>query len=135
MIQNGVYISYYENGNLREKGFYKNGKLNGVFYEYDENGKLIVESHWKSHKLEGKLTRWRDIDLGILAESTVYKNDFKVHSSLFDEESRIIADYYYDSWGRCVECIEYKRKDGFVYIAKTKTEPLIYTEEVVKETQ
>ncbi len=117
-VRDGKFISYHNNGNIKEEGTYIDGMLQGVFREYDQDGKLIVQPHWKDHKLQGKLTHWRNIDLGILYETVMYSHDLKVYSSTFDEDSRISGNYYYTD-GIIVKSVEYIRRSGYIYVATT----------------
>ncbi len=131
----GKFISYHDNGNIKEEGTYVQGMLQGVFREYDEDGKLRIQSHWKDHKLNGKFTHWRDINTGALYETTMYKDDIKVYSSTFDKESRISGNYYYDSNGKGVSCVQYKRlPSGYTVVTTTTMLPtgsISYKEELV----
>ena len=43
----GIVESYYENGNLRVKGNFKDGKENGLWEWYSENGKLEKKGNYK----------------------------------------------------------------------------------------
>ena len=124
------FITYHENGNMKEKGIYINGMLQGVFQEYDEDGKLIIQSHWKDDALNGKLTHWRDVSTGLLYETTIYENNLKVFSSRFDSFSRISANYYYNSDGKCAKSVEYKRLHNGSTIVAT-TIPGYYYEECI----
>jgi antitoxin component YwqK of YwqJK toxin-antitoxin module len=109
--------------------------LQGVFREYDEDGKLLVQSHWKDHKLNGKFTHWRDINTGVLYETTMYKDDVRVWTNTFDSESRISGNYYYDSQGKGVSSVEYKRlPSGYTVVGTTFVLPtggLSYKEELL----
>ena len=134
-ILNGSYVSYHDNGNIKEKGTYIDGMLQGVFHEFDEDGKLIVQSYWKDHKLDGKLTHWRNVSDGSLYETTMYSNDIKLYSSKFDSDSRISGNYYYTD-GVCVKSLEYKRLSGGACVVATTTCPSptssrIYEEEYI----
>jgi len=120
-IKNGRFISYHENGKIMEEGYYIDGKLEGVFNEYDEDGNLIVQSNWKNHMLNGKLTCWRDVRRGILSETTIYKDNIKIFTNLFDYNSVISASLYYDSLGQCIKSIEYKRLSGGGVVIATTT--------------
>ncbi len=132
-VLNGAFVSYHDNGNISEKGTYIDGMLQGVFHEYDEDGKLIVQSKWKDHKLHGKLTRWRDVNTGVLSETSIYSNNVCTYTCLFDQLSRISANYFYDENGVCTKSIEYKRTpNGFTIIATTTSNPKSYTEEIIK---
>jgi len=48
----GEYITYYENGNIKEKGNYEKGFKTGRWKYYSETGKLKKEEGWKKGKLE-----------------------------------------------------------------------------------
>lgn len=41
-------MEYYENGNIKEKYFYKKGELHGTFESYDEDGKLSEKHKYKN---------------------------------------------------------------------------------------
>ena len=43
----GPYESYYENGQLEEKGTYKDGELDGPFELYNDNGQLYEKGTYK----------------------------------------------------------------------------------------
>ena len=60
----GIYNSYYQHGQLREKVNYVDGKMNGIYKEYYYNGQLAGEVNYifgkmngiyKSYHLNGKL--------------------------------------------------------------------------------
>ena len=44
--KNGIYKSYYDNGQLREEVNYINGKENGILKTYHENGQLWKEVNY-----------------------------------------------------------------------------------------
>jgi len=47
----GPYKSYYENGQLKEEGTYKDGRRDGPFKFYYDNGQLKQEGDWKDGEL------------------------------------------------------------------------------------
>lgn len=51
--ENGMYASYYDNGNIREKGNYVNGSKNGEWIEYRENGQIKKKENYVIQKLNG----------------------------------------------------------------------------------
>lgn len=69
----GLWEQYYKNGQLREKGNYKNDKLEGWGEWYYENGQLAEKTNYKKDKREG-LWEWY-YENGQLSEKTNYKND------------------------------------------------------------
>ena len=58
----GVWVRYYDNGQLKHKTTYKNGKINGKYVSYRKTGELWNEGTmimnkqegvWKSFKIDG----------------------------------------------------------------------------------
>lgn len=49
----GLYKSYYENGNLKREENYKDGELDGIAKWYHENGNIGEEKNYKNGKLDG----------------------------------------------------------------------------------
>ena len=52
--EEGSWKTFYENGELKNEGNYKDGKAEGLGKTYDENGKLKAEVNFKDGKVEGK---------------------------------------------------------------------------------
>ncbi len=133
-VYHGKFVTYHDNGHIKEEGTYIDGMLQGVFREYNDHGKLIVQSHWKDHKLDGKLTHWRDVSTGVLFETAMYKEDIKIYSSTFDSNSMISGNYYFeivDGVNRCIKSVEYKRVVGGGCVIAT-TIPGFYSEEFIR---
>ena len=67
---NGVVVAYHENGQIRSKGSYKDGKQDGPWEFYDDNGQLIEKYSYKngqvlkksSYKDYGKDGLWEEYD-------------------------------------------------------------------------
>ncbi len=55
---NGIYISWYGNGQNMEKGAFKKGKLHGLGVEWYENGQKRSEVTYKNGNLDGTWTEW-----------------------------------------------------------------------------
>ncbi|MCM8569433.1 nicotinic acid mononucleotide adenyltransferase [Gramella jeungdoensis] len=49
---------YYEDGNIRQEGTYKNGKLHGQWISYDQNGEKTAIAHYNKGEKEGKWFFW-----------------------------------------------------------------------------
>ena len=64
--QEGVWVSYRENGQLWAKGNLKDGKLEGAWIEYYTNGQLMVKGNFKNDEFEGP---W----VGYNEDGTVWK--------------------------------------------------------------
>ena len=54
MKKNGVVEHYYDNGQLEEKGNYKNGKKEGIWEEYNWNGSLQSIITYKDDNIKEK---------------------------------------------------------------------------------
>ena len=48
---NRVYEEYYENGQLKNKGTYKNNVPDGVWEEYDKSGRLKSKTTYKNGEI------------------------------------------------------------------------------------
>ena len=60
-LRQGLYESFYENGQLRRRCTYKDGKLDGLYESFYENGQLKERCTYKNNKLDG-LCEWFDIN-------------------------------------------------------------------------
>lgn len=48
LIKNGEFVYYYENGQLRDSGFYENDQRIGVWTHFDQNGDLVYEQDYST---------------------------------------------------------------------------------------
>ena len=55
---NGISKEYYENGTVKEKASYNNGKLHGISREYYEDGSLKSESNFNDGVLDGAVREY-----------------------------------------------------------------------------
>jgi len=78
----GIFIEWDDNGEVEEKGYYKNGKKHGRFVSFFSGLRLV--EHYKKGKLHGKTClRWVG---GKKVEEFNYKNG-EIHG---------LATWYYD---------------------------------------
>ncbi|MDN3595693.1 toxin-antitoxin system YwqK family antitoxin [Zunongwangia endophytica] len=49
---------YYEDGNIRQEGTYKNGELHGKWISYDENGEKTASAKYNSGEKVGTWLFW-----------------------------------------------------------------------------
>ena len=54
---------YYENGNVKQEGFYKDGKVHGKWIAYDENGKKSSLGEYANGQKTGKWFFWNSATL------------------------------------------------------------------------
>ena len=52
-LREGLWIKYWNNGQLMYKGNYKNDKYEGVWVGYRKNGQVIYKGNHKNGKMEG----------------------------------------------------------------------------------
>lgn len=63
-VGNKVKVTYYfENGQIQQQGFYKNGKLEGKWVSYDINGNKLALAEYKKGEKVGKWFFWNDSTL------------------------------------------------------------------------
>jgi hypothetical protein len=130
----GTYIEYLPNGVMKFICKYRAGVLHGPSYEYNDAGLLVSQTNYADGKMHGTLTRWRDATRGVIERTEEYVKGVVQHVHVFDEESRIKGDYYYNEWGVCINQVEFIRGDGKVYVARTNVLDRSYTEEVYAAT-
>ena len=58
-------VTYHNNGQKCEEGYYKDGKKNGLHTEWYENGQKKSEGTWKDGKEDGLHTSWYENHQGI----------------------------------------------------------------------
>ena len=77
-VRHGLWIAYWDNGQLRYKGNYKNGKSHGEHVAYYQNGQLRLKGKYVNGKREGYFQDY-DIKGSLdLRTSGTYKNDEKI---------------------------------------------------------
>ncbi len=126
----GTYMEYRPNGSTKFICRYRAGVLHGPAYEYNDGGWLVMQTTYVDGKMHGTLTRWRDAARGVIERTEEYVNGALQHAHVFDDESRIKGDYYYNEWGVCINQVEFIRGDGKVYVARTNALDRSYAEEV-----
>ena len=51
---------YYDNGNVKQEGFYKDGKVHGKWISYTESGKKLSIGEFKNGEKAGKWFFWNE---------------------------------------------------------------------------
>ena len=112
-VKDGPYILYYGNGNVWEKGQYKDGKKDGAWKEWSKHGSLITEQNCKAledetcfikswygkDRLEGKykgglregVWKWWH-ENGQIKEEKFYKGGKLFSYKYFDEKGNLIKE-------------------------------------------
>ena len=65
------HVDYYENGQIKQEGSYRNGIRDGKWIYYRENGQIGWQKAWKKGKKDGK---WVEYDQeGSIIEESCYE--------------------------------------------------------------
>jgi antitoxin component YwqK of YwqJK toxin-antitoxin module len=70
---NGLYVSYFDNGQVEVKCNYVNSKLNGEFLEYYSDGKIHIKCNYVKNKKHGEFVLYHDN--GQVYEKSNFFND------------------------------------------------------------
>ena len=110
--RNGLFTDYADNGQLKEKGSYKNGKKNGLWETWFNNGQKEDSAIYKNDVLTGKRVMWHP-NGQIQLESCWGKPDVRVGKWIryyqngqiesitnFDDKGNIIEDILYNEQGQ-----------------------------------
>jgi antitoxin component YwqK of YwqJK toxin-antitoxin module len=57
-VQNGLYQSWYDNGQIQEESTFVNGQIEGLYQRWYENGEKWQECTYVNGKLEGSYQTW-----------------------------------------------------------------------------
>ena len=102
--KDGLIQKWYENGQLKYEGNFKDGKKDGLVQEWFENGQLQYRMNYKNGEYHGKLEKWYENGQvlykqiwknGQFIEGTHYKENGDVVSKKTEENNEIIK--YYES--------------------------------------
>ena len=74
----GTWVFYHDNGQLKNKGAYKNGKQEGTWVAYHDNGQLSSKGDWKNGKQEGTWVAYWNNGTVNNAFTGTYKNGEKI---------------------------------------------------------
>lgn len=111
-VLDGESLSYYENGTLLSKGTYTNGVKNGIWKTWFKNGQLSTEENYCNglycssvfhYDEEGKLIvsqRWKVINNNqIQLSSKEFKNGILIQSKYFNDDNKTLKEIYYHGNG------------------------------------
>lgn len=93
---NGEQFTYYENGQIQSKASFENGVAVGTFYEYYKNGAVAYTGNFLNGKREGEWNRYTNENEPILTE--IYKDgelvDVKQYLVDTDKLKEKIKDFF-----------------------------------------
>ena len=76
---------YYEDGSIKEQGFFKDAKLTGRWVSYNKKGEKTMIAHYKAGKKVGKWFAWNNSSL----KEINYANNTIVSVKNWSEDSRL----------------------------------------------
>jgi len=92
-VKEGVYQSWYDNGQKRIECNYRDGNREGLFQSWYDNGKIIEECHYLDNKREGLYQCW-------------WKNGQKMIECYYqDGKEDGVYQKWYDNGQKWIECI------------------------------
>ena len=76
---------YFEDGSIKEQGFFKDAKLTGKWISYNKEGEKTMIAHYEAGKKVGKWFAWNKTSL----KEINYANNTIVSVKNWSEESRL----------------------------------------------
>ena len=76
---------YYEDGTIKEQGFFKDTKLTGTWVSYNKQGKKTMIGHYEAGKKVGKWFAWSPTSLKEIS----YANNVVVQVKNLEQESKL----------------------------------------------
>lgn len=92
----GLAKYYYEDGQLKEEGYYNSGKKHGIWKKYSKNGQLIEEANYKHDYLDGIVKVY--YENGQIKEEVTYKGGHEDgQAKYYYENGQLseVGDYYF----------------------------------------
>lgn len=81
-ILEGKRLAFYQNGSIKTKGFYIDGKMTGLWSGWDKKGNRIFEVEYYNDSLEGKCKLWSES--GKIIRSGTYKSNIKLNDWVYN---------------------------------------------------
>lgn len=80
---------HYENGSVKEIGYFKNGQKHGQWFSYDEKGNLISEANYKEGQKDGN---WIFYHInGTLHYQVAYSSGKRILYTEWDTNGQLVA--------------------------------------------
>jgi antitoxin component YwqK of YwqJK toxin-antitoxin module len=93
-ILNGPVICFHENGKIKRKGEYREGKFDGKWEYWNETGGKIYEANYMNDTLSGDYTTW--YPTGAKCEQGKYSENKRTGLwRMFDENGSVIKEKNY----------------------------------------
>jgi antitoxin component YwqK of YwqJK toxin-antitoxin module len=87
------FITYHENGRVKEMGSYRNGKLDGLWKQYTDTGALLTRATFRNGTRQGvwEFRTEADQPLGTLR----FSNGVLTHGEQYNEQGDLVAQRDY----------------------------------------
>jgi antitoxin component YwqK of YwqJK toxin-antitoxin module len=79
---------YYEDGSVKEQGYFKNKKLEGRWVSYNQDGEKTMIAHYKAGKKVGKWFVWNDKTL----KEINFNNNVIVSIKKWNQDTRLASN-------------------------------------------
>ena len=105
----GKVTNWHENGQIFSEEYYKDGKKDGKWTEWYENGQIFSEGNYKDGKKDDKWTYWQKNDQKIWLDGQIFSEEYYLEGNLVGE-----TKYSYHENGQILSEEYYKdgKKDG-----------------------
>lgn len=101
----GLFTSYYKNGNKKREGYYIKGLRDGRHSEWAENGNMSAVAHYRRDTLNGLLLAWYPSGLllfyGVYTDGKAVNSQYTFCSEYGD--CGTITSYNYRDYGRMID--------------------------------
>lgn len=94
-VLHGLRVSYFKNGQIKQKGFFKDGRYNGTWKSFNEAGNIIFEAEYSNDTLTGKYVSW-------------YKTNVMKEKGNCEKNRRVGKWIYYDEAGMIIKQENYQ---------------------------
>lgn len=90
----GEYKTWYESGNFRERGFFRNGRLEGEYNSWYDRGNRKQQSFYRDGNLDGECKNW--YENGTLKSRLLYRNGTLQGEFWYKNNRILLYDFYRD---------------------------------------
>lgn len=81
-------VKYHENGQIAQKGYYKNNKLHGEWMSFSEAGTKLAQGQFKAGRKIGKWFFW---DAGQMTEVT-FEDNKAIHAVIWEKGTLVAVN-------------------------------------------
>ncbi len=87
------FITYHENGKVKEQGCFRDGRRHGVWRQYSESGALIAQAGFRNGRRQGvwEFRNHADVVVGRLT----FADGSLLHGEQFNEQGLLLAQRHY----------------------------------------